>query len=32
MRTFKRIATREELWAGNRETLRGTFCSKDSIL
>ncbi len=31
-RTLKRIITREALWNGNRETLRGTFMSKDSIL
>jgi len=33
-RTFKRIATGQELWpgTGNIETLRGTFMSHDSIL
>ncbi len=30
-RTLKRVATREELWNGNRETLRGAFFSKDSL-
>jgi adenylate kinase family enzyme len=30
-RTWKRVLTREELWNGNRETLRDVF-SKDSIL
>jgi adenylate kinase family enzyme len=30
-RTLKRIFTREELWNGNRETLRGAFFSKDSL-
>ena len=30
-RTLKRIITREELWNGNRETLRGAFFSKDSL-
>lgn len=31
-RTMKRIITREELWNGNRETFRGVFLSKDSLL
>jgi adenylate kinase family enzyme len=31
-RTFRRIVTREELWNGNREGVRGTFLSGDSIL
>lgn len=31
-RTVKRCATREELFAGNRESLAMTFCSRDSIL
>jgi adenylate kinase family enzyme len=31
-RTLYRIVTREELWNGNRESLRGTFFSRDSIL
>ena len=32
-RTLRRIATQEELWGtGNRESLRGAFFSRDSIL
>ena len=31
-RTIGRAVTKEELWAGNRESLRTTFCSRDSIL
>ena len=31
-RTLSRIITREELWHGNRESARMTFCSRDSIL
>lgn len=31
-RSVLRILTREELWAGNRETFRKTFLSRDSIL
>jgi len=31
-RTVKRIAGRKELWAGNRETFRGAFMSRTSIL
>lgn len=31
-RTFRRIFTREVLWNGNRETLRGAFFSKDSLV
>ena len=31
-RTVRRIHTREELWAGNRETVRGAFFSRDSLL
>jgi len=31
-RTIGRAVTQEELWAGNRESLRTTFCSRDSIL
>ena len=31
-RTTRRIVSQEELWAGNRETFRKTFLSKDSIL
>ena len=31
-RTLRRILTREELWHGNRENLKMTFCSRDSIL
>jgi hypothetical protein len=30
-RTLKRVITREVLWNGNRETLRGGFFSKDSL-
>jgi hypothetical protein len=30
-RTLKRVISREELWNGNRETLRGVFFSKDSL-
>lgn len=31
-RTFRRSLRREELWAGNRESLRKAFLSQDSIL
>lgn len=31
-RTLRRIVTREELWSGNRETLRGAIFSRDSLL
>ncbi len=31
-RTVRRIARREELWNGNRETLRNTFFSRDSLI
>jgi adenylate kinase family enzyme len=31
-RTVRRVHTREELWNGNRETWRGSFLSRDSIL
>ena len=31
-RTLIRIARREELWNGNRETMRGVFLSRDSLL
>lgn len=31
-RTLKRVITQEYLWAGNRETWRNTFLSKDSLL
>ena len=31
-RTLLRIVRREELWNGNRETLRGALFSRDSIL
>jgi adenylate kinase family enzyme len=31
-RTLRRIFTREELWNGNRETLRGVLLSRDSLL
>lgn len=30
-RTMRRVATREELWNGNRESLRDHFASKDSL-
>lgn len=31
-RTLRRLRTREELWNGNRETWRRTFCDRESIL
>jgi hypothetical protein len=31
-RTLGRIARREELWNGNRETLRNVFFSRDSLI
>jgi len=31
-RTFVRIITQEELWAGNKETLKKSFFDKDSII
>jgi adenylate kinase family enzyme len=31
-RTLRRVRHREELWSGNRETWRGTFFSRDSLL
>jgi adenylate kinase family enzyme/GNAT superfamily N-acetyltransferase len=31
-RTLRRFVTREELWHGNRESLRRSFLSRDSIL
>lgn len=30
-RSLRRIVTREELWNGNRETVRGLFFSRDSL-
>jgi adenylate kinase family enzyme len=30
-RTHRRIRTKEELWAGNRETWRGAFWGRDSL-
>ncbi len=30
-RSLRRIVTREELWAGNRETFRAQFLSRDSL-
>ena len=30
-RTWKRVISGEELWNGNRETVRGAFFSKDSL-
>jgi hypothetical protein len=31
-RTARRIVRREELWNGNRETLRNAFFSRDSLI
>jgi adenylate kinase family enzyme len=31
-RTIRRVARREELWNGNRETLRNVFFSRDSLI
>jgi hypothetical protein len=31
-RTLRRVSTREELWHGNRETIREAFFSPDSLL
>jgi adenylate kinase family enzyme len=31
-RTFGRIVRREELWSGNRETLRGAFVGRDALV
>lgn len=31
-RSLKRIFTQEELWAGNRESIKKTFFSKQSII
>jgi adenylate kinase family enzyme len=31
-RTFGRIVHKEELWGGNRETLRGAFLGRDALL
>ena len=31
-RTFSRVVRREELWGGNRETLRNFLFSRDSLL
>jgi adenylate kinase family enzyme len=31
-RTFRRIVRKEELWAGNRETLRGAFVGRDALI
>jgi len=31
-RTFVRVATRQELWAGNRESFTKAFLSRDSVL
>ena len=31
-RTVRRIATGEELWNGNRETLRGAFWGRDALI
>ncbi len=32
MRTIRRVASREELFSGNRETFRQSFLSRDSII
>jgi adenylate kinase family enzyme len=32
LRTVRRIVRREELWNGNRETLRNAFFSRDSLI
>jgi hypothetical protein len=31
MRTFKRVFTRQELWNGNHETVKGAFFDRDSL-
>jgi adenylate kinase family enzyme len=31
-RTFGRVVRREPLWAGNRESLRGTFVGRDALI
>jgi adenylate kinase family enzyme len=31
-RTFSRIVSRESLWAGNRESLRGAFVGRDALI
>ena len=31
-RTFRRVVTREELWSGNRESLRNVLFSRESLL
>ena len=31
-RTFVRIVRKEELWSGNRETLRGAFIGRDALI
>jgi len=31
-RTARRIVRREELWAGNRESLRGAFWGRDALI
>jgi len=31
-RTFGRIARKEELWSGNRETFRGAFVGRDALI
>jgi len=31
-RTFKRVLFRQELWNGNKETFRGSFLSKNSVV
>jgi len=32
LRTVRRVRTREELWGGNRETWRGAFFSRESLI
>ncbi len=32
LRTFRRVCTGEELWHGNRESWRGSFLSRDSVI
>lgn len=31
-RTLRRIVSREELWSGNRESLRGAFIGRDALI
>lgn len=32
VRTLRRVRTREELWSGNRESVRNAFLSRDSLI